>query len=78
MRGMDIPTIITNMPSKGICIYQSFDKNLDNWIPINENPVISINDGIKVNSDKTNEVKFNESVIFDPSGWKDGNSYYAL
>ena len=52
MGGVEIPTIITNMPSKGICIYQSVDENLDNWIPLTENPVISINDGIRVNSQK--------------------------
>ena len=33
MEGMDVPTIITNMPRRGICIYQCHDDNLDHLGP---------------------------------------------
>ena len=79
MEGVEVPTIITNMPRKGICIYQCHDENLDHWEPLAENPVIPIEDGW---SRQTNtlgpEAKFPECVIFDPSGWKEGQTYYAL
>ena len=42
MEGMPVPTIITNMPRHGICIYQSHDPNLDRWIPVPQNPVIPL------------------------------------
>lgn len=67
MDGMEIPTIITNMPRRGICIYQCHDADLSHWTPLAENPVIPID---------TDE--FPECVIFDPSGWKEGDTYYAL
>lgn len=71
MEGGEVPTIITNMPRKGICIYQCYDDNLDNWIPLAENPVIP------VDADQAS-TEFPECVIFDPSGWKEGDTYYAL
>ncbi len=71
MEGGEVPTIITNMPRKGICIYQCYDDNLDNWIPLAENPVIP------VDADQA-ATEFPECVIFDPSGWKEGDTYYAL
>ena len=61
MDGMKVPTIITNMPRRGICIYQCHDADLSHWTPLAENPVIPID---------TDE--FPECVIFDPSGWKEG------
>ena len=67
MEGVEIPTIITNMPRKGICIYQCHDANLSHWTPLAENPVIPIDTD-----------QFPECVIFDPSGWKAGDTYYAL
>lgn len=67
MEGVEIPTIITNMPRRGICVYQCHDDNLSHWIPLAENPVISIDTD-----------QFPECVIFDPSGWKEGDTYYAL
>ena len=45
IRGAEVPTIITNMPRRGICIYQCFEHNLDHWIPLPENPVIPIDSG---------------------------------
>tara|TARA_B100000519_G_scaffold97627_1_gene84920 strand:+ start:227 stop:1759 length:1533 start_codon:yes stop_codon:yes gene_type:complete len=79
MEGMETPTIITNMPRKGICIYQCHDDNLEHWEPLAENPVISIEDG-RNHSSKTlrPKAKFPDCVIFDPSGWKEGDTYYAL
>ena len=67
MEGVEVPTIITNMPRRGICIYQCHDDKLDHWIPLEENPVIPIDN-----------TEFPECVIFDPSGWKEGDTYYAL
>ena len=79
MEGAEAPTIITNMPRKGICIYQCYDDNLDHWVPLAENPVISIDAGWnrRTGTLKPN-AEFPECVIFDPSGWKDGDTYYAL
>ncbi|MYD92429.1 MAG: glycoside hydrolase family 32 protein, partial [Chloroflexi bacterium] len=37
MEGMPVPTIITNMPRHGICIYQSHDPDLDRWVPLPQN-----------------------------------------
>ena len=45
MAGMEVPTIIANMPRRGICIYQSFDDNLDHWVPLAQNPVIPLDSG---------------------------------
>ena len=45
MAGADVPTIITNMPGRGICIYQCHDDNLDDWVPLAENPVIPLDPG---------------------------------
>ncbi len=42
MDGVEAPTIIVNMPRRGICIYQCHDDNLDNWVPLAENPVIPL------------------------------------
>jgi len=79
MEGMEVPTIITNMPRKGICIYQSYDDNLELWEPLAENPVISIEDGWNRKTNKLDpDAKFPECIIFDPSGWKEGKTYYAL
>ena len=36
MDGMEIPTIITNMPRRGICIYQCHDADLSHWTPLAE------------------------------------------
>ena len=79
MAGVEVPTIITNMPRKGICIYQCHDDNLDHWVPLKENPVIPIDAGWNRHIDTLDpKAKFPECVIFDPSGWKEGNTYYAL
>jgi len=79
MAGTAIPTIITNMPRKGICIYQCHDDDLDEWIPLAENPVIPIQAGQSRSSDSLEaDVELPECVIFDPSGWKEGDVHYAL
>ena len=76
MDGMEVPTIITNMPRHGIVIYQSFDENLDEWTPLPENPVIPVAPG-ELGRQKRSTV-YPECMIFDPSGWKEGYTYYAL
>ena len=73
MEGTEIPTIITNMPGRGICIYRCHDEDLDRWLPLAENPVIPLHD-----VENMSNTDYPESVIFDPSGWKEGDTYYAL
>ncbi len=77
MAGAETPTIITNMPRRGICIYQSRDDNLDDWIPLAENPVIPV-DPAPEGEESMSSSELPECVIFDPSGWKEGDTYYAL
>ena len=77
MEGMPVPTIITNMPRRGICIYQSHDDNLDHWIPLPENPVIPLDPAPEGDRSMASS-QLPECVIFDPSGWKEGDVYYAL
>lgn len=74
--GAETPTIITNMPRKGICIYQSYDDNLDNWVPHSSNPIIPIEKSPR--GEKRFSSQFPECKIFDPSGWKDGDTFYVL
>jgi beta-fructofuranosidase len=76
MENVEVPTIITNMPRRGICIYQCHDDNLDRWTPLAENPVIPIDVGQGGEGRASGE--FPECVIFDPSGWREGDTYYAL
>ena len=76
MAGMEVPTIIANMPRRGICIYQAVDDNLDRWEPLPENPVIALDAGER--GERKLSAAFPECVIFDPSGWKEGDTYYAL
>ena len=79
MEGCEVPTIITNMPRKGICIYQCHDDRLDHWVPLDENPVIPIDAGWnRVTDTLKPDAPYPECVIFDPSGWKEGDTYYAL
>lgn len=66
LEGVEVPTIIANMPRRGICIYQCHDENLDQWIPLKENPVIPI------------DADLPECVVFDPFAWKEGDTYYLL
>ena len=77
MDGVDVPTIITNMPGRGICIYQCQDGDLDDWVPLAENPVIPL-DPAPEGDRSMSSSKLPECVIFDPSGWKEGDVYYAL
>ena len=76
MEGTEVPTIIANMPRRGICIYQSFDDDLDHWVPLPQNPVIPLDPGGR--GERKLSSAFPECVIFDPSGWKEGGTYYAL
>ena len=78
MAGADVPTIIVNMPRRGICIYQCHDDNLDNWVPLAENPVIPLDPAPERGWRSMSSSKLPECVIFDPSGWKEGDVYYAL
>ena len=77
MENMPTPTIITNMPRRGICIYQCRDNNLDDWVPLAENPVIPL-DPPPEGGRSMSSSELPECVIFDPSGWKQGDVYYAL
>ena len=77
MEGMPVPTIITNMPRHGICIYQSSDPDLDRWVPLPQNPVIPLDPAPEGWPTRSNS-QLPECVIFDPSGWKEGDTYYAL
>ena len=77
MEGMPVPTIITNMPRRGICIYQSRDPDLDRWVPLPQNPVIPLDPAPEGWPTRSNS-RLPECVIFDPSGWKEGDTYYAL
>ena len=77
MEGMPVPTIITNMPRHGICIYQSHDPDLDRWVPLPQNPVIPLDPAPEDWPTRSNS-RLPECVIFDPSGWKEGDTYYAL
>ena len=76
MDNVEVPTIITNMPRWGICIYQCHDDNLDNWTPLAENPVIPLDVGPSGEGRASSALP--ECVIFDPSGWKEVDTYYAL
>jgi beta-fructofuranosidase len=76
IRGADVPTFITNMPRHGIVVYQSTDDHLDEWVPFAENPVIPVAPG-DLGKQRRSAV-YPESMIFDPSGWKEGDTWYAL
>ncbi|MFW5864122.1 MAG: glycoside hydrolase family 32 protein [bacterium] len=80
IRGTEVPTIIVNMPRKGICIYQCHDDNLDRWVGLPENPVIPIaHERTQQDCQVAPEgARYPECMIFDPSGWKEGETYYAL
>ena len=76
IEGAEVPTIITNMPGRGICIYRCFDDDLDCWVPLAENPVIPMDpDG---EGSRGVSCRYPECVIFDPSGWQEGGTTYAL
>ena len=75
MAGVEVPTIITNMPRQGIVVYQCHDDDLDEWTPIAENPVIPL---VPNQEGRGRSDEYPECVIFDPSGWKEGDTYYAL
>ncbi|MCY4530508.1 MAG: GH32 C-terminal domain-containing protein, partial [Chloroflexi bacterium] len=58
-------------------IYQSHDDDLDEWVPLAENPVIPLDPAPEGDESRASS-KLPECVIFDPSGWKEGDIYYAL
>ena len=64
-------------PAAGICIYQCHDDNLDHWVPLPQNPVIPL-DPAPEGQPTRSYSQLPECVIFDPSGWKEGDTYYAL
>lgn len=87
--GAPIPTLIVNMPRSGICIYQCHDDSLDKWEPMPQNPVIPTMAGWPRNHEpaesrhriveaQKSDLKFPETVIFDPSGWMENGIYYVL
>jgi beta-fructofuranosidase len=61
-----IPTIIVHIPKQGTCIYTAEDDELIRWKPNPNNPVIP----------STNAPP--EVSVFDPCGWMEGDTYYAL
>ena len=66
MDNMPVPTIIVHVPGQGTCLYTAEDDGLIRWKPHPKNPVIP----------STNAPP--EAIIFDPCGWKEGDTYYAL
>ncbi|MBI5684476.1 MAG: GH32 C-terminal domain-containing protein [Verrucomicrobia bacterium] len=66
MDNMPVPTIIVHVPGQGTCLYTAEDDELIRWKPHPNNPVIPA----------TNAPP--EAIIFDPTGWKDGDIHYAL
>lgn len=67
MDNMDVPTIIAHVPGQGTCIWQAQDDMLLDWKPLKENPVI------QDKNPPSGDIK-----VFDPAGWKEGDTYYAL
>ena len=90
IEGADRATLIYHVPMQGTCIAVSNDDNLDEWTPLRENPVIHWEAGNKKNSAKFDGLSkteidsydgvgnLPECAIFDPCGWKEGETYYAL
>lgn len=66
MNDMPVPTIIVHVPGQGTCLFTAEDDDLIRWKPHPSNPVIPATSAPP------------ESVIFDPCGWKEGDTYYAL
>jgi sucrose-6-phosphate hydrolase SacC (GH32 family) len=67
--GTDVPTLIYHIPGQGTAIAVAADPTdpeLIEWKPIKENPVITLASAPP------------EVVIFDPTAWKEGDTYYAL
>lgn len=49
------------------------------WVPLPENLVIPIEAGWARHADGAHsDAEFPECVVFDPIGWKEGDTYYAL
>ena len=65
IEGADVPTFIYHVPSQGTCIAQAEDDMLIKWKPFPENPVIPMD-------------VHKEVIVFDPTAWKEGDTYYAL
>ncbi len=66
MDNMPVPTIIVHIPAQGTCLFTAEDDELIRWKPHPANPVIPSSNAPP------------QAVIFDPCGWKDGDTYYAL
>jgi beta-fructofuranosidase len=90
IEGADRPTLIYHVPMQGTCIAVSNDDNLDEWTPLAENPVIHWSAGNTKNTARFDgfsqaalgpherKASLPECAIFDPCGWKEGDTYYAL
>ena len=66
MANMPVPTIIVHVPGQGTCLYTAEDDELIRWKPHPNNPVIPASNAPP------------EAAVFDPCGWKEGDTYYAL
>ena len=90
VEGADRPTLIYHVPMQGTCIAVSNDDDLDEWSPLPENPVVHWKMGNKKNTAEFDglsqaEIQEHEAIgdlsecaIFDPCGWKEDETYYAL
>lgn len=61
-----VPTLIYHVPNQGTCLSFSNDDGLIRWTPSPNNPIIPEHDGSE------------EYVVFDPCGWYEDGTYYAL
>ncbi len=60
------PTLIYHVPGQGTCISVAEDDDLINWKELPENPVIPPH---------TDDDEF---IVFDPAGWYEDGTYYAI
>lgn len=79
VHGASVPTLIYYVPGQGVCIATADDDELIHWTPSEHNPVIPENRPLQ--GDPSNPPPGNweaEYIVFDPCGWKEGDTYYAL
>ena len=65
-----IPTLVYFGVDAGICIAQSTDENLDNWVRFSQNPVIPI--------PKKGDTYYGVYSVFDPHMWLEYDIYYMV
>ena len=63
-------TMLYHGCSVGNCIATSAEKNLDNWKKLPANPIIPI--------PKEGDPNFEKYASWDPHGWLEGETYYAI